>query len=73
VGIELNFSSLQMSDEEREISLKPYFIAKEEGCKFYFGSDAHTPEGLASARENFENIVTLLDLTEDDKIPFLRG
>ena len=72
VGIELNFSSLNMSDEEREISLKPYFIAKEEGCKFYFGSDAHKPEGLASARENFENIVTLLDLTEDDKIPFLR-
>ena len=67
VGIELNFSSLQMSDEEREISLKPYFIAKEEGCKFYFGSDAHTVPGLGWAKRNAERIIELLELTEEDK------
>ena len=72
VGIELNFPSLELTDETRDIELKPYRIAKEEGCKFYLGSDAHHPADLASAMENFENIVTLLDLTEEDKIPFLK-
>ncbi len=71
-GIELNFYSLKLSEEEREIALLPYQIAREEGCKFYLGSDAHTTAGLALARENFENIITLLDFTEEDKIPFLR-
>jgi len=72
VGIELNFPSLELTDETRDIELKPYRIAKEEGCKFYLGSDAHHPADLASAMENFENIITLLDLTEEDKIPFLK-
>lgn len=71
-GIELNFPSLSLTDEDRGIVLKPYRIAKEEGCRFYLGSDAHHPAGLDAAIANFENIVALLDLTEDDKIPFLR-
>ncbi|MBQ8640603.1 MAG: hypothetical protein IJ480_00165 [Clostridia bacterium] len=72
VGIELNFPSLTLTEETREPTLLPYRIAREEGCKFYFGSDAHHPKELASAMENFQNIVDLLDLTEDDKIDFLR-
>ncbi len=67
VGIELNFNSLALTDADRETMLLPYRIAKEEGCKFYFGSDAHHPSELAWAKENFENIVDLLGLTEDDK------
>lgn len=67
VGIELNFPSLGLTDEDREPTLLPYRIAKEEGCKFYFGSDAHHPEGLASAKANFENIIDLLGLEESDK------
>jgi hypothetical protein len=35
------------------------------------GSDAHKVEALKSAKGNFENIVTLLDLKEEDK--FLLG
>ena len=67
IGIELNFNSLALKGEEKETELKPYRIAKEEGCKFYFGSDAHTPAGFTRAKENFENIIDLLELTEDDK------
>ena len=67
VGIELNFPSLNMDDETAEITLRPYRIAKEEGCRFYFGSDAHNPAGLANAKKNFENIIDLLALRETDK------
>ena len=72
VGIELNFPSLNLNDETREPTLKPYRIAKEEGCKFYFGSDAHHPAELANAMKNFQNIVDLLGLEESDKIEFLK-
>ena len=73
VGIELNFPSLDLGDYEREPTLKPYRIAKEEGCKFYFGSDAHTPEGLDGAKKNFENIIDLLGFEEDDKFEFAKA
>lgn len=71
-GIELNFPSLSLNDESRGPTLKPYQIAKEEGCKFYFGSDAHHPAELANAMANFQNIVDLLGLEETDKIDFLK-
>lgn len=67
VGIELNMKTLAMTDEEKSILLRPYFIAKDCGCKFYLGSDAHKIEALETAKDNFENIVTLLDLEEKDK------
>ncbi len=67
VGIELNFNSFAYSGADLETMLLPYRIAKEEGCTFYFGSDAHHPDGLAAARANFEHIVDLLGLTEEDK------
>jgi histidinol phosphatase-like PHP family hydrolase len=71
VGIELNMKTIFTSDDEKNTLLRPYFIAKECGCKFYMGSDAHKVEALKSAKGNFENIVTLLDLKEEDK--FLLG
>ncbi len=67
VGIELNFNSFGFEGADLQTILLPYRIAKEEGCKFYFGSDAHRPEALVSAKKNFENIVDLLGLTEYDK------
>ncbi len=66
-GIELNMKTLSMSDEEKQILLRPYYIAKDCGCKFYLGSDAHKREALYNAKENFEDIITLLNLTEDNK------
>ncbi len=67
VGIELNMKTLSLSQEEKEILLRPYFIAKDCGCKFYLGSDSHKTEALKNAKENFENIITILDLKESDK------
>lgn len=67
VGIELNMKTLFSSEEEKDILLRPYYIAKDCGCKFYLGSDAHKTEALKNAKENFENIITLLDLKETDK------
>lgn len=72
VGIELNVKTLAMSEEEKAIIMKPYFIAKDCGCKFYLGSDAHRVDALLDAKENFENVVTLLGLEEKDKFPFVK-
>ena len=67
IGIELNTKTIFNSEEEKEILLRPYFIAKDCGCKFYLGSDAHKVSSLMTAKDNFERIITLLDLDEADK------
>lgn len=67
LGIELNIKTLFSSEEEKNIMLRPYYIAKDCGCKFYLGSDSHKKATLEGAKENFERIITLLDLKEEDK------
>jgi len=67
VGIELNSSDMSFADRERETVLRPYRIAKECGCKFYLGSDAHIPTELDEAKKIFERAIDLLDLQEEDK------
>lgn len=67
VGIELNASDMNFRDEEANTVLKMFRIAKEEGCKFYLGSDAHQPKGLETAPKIFERAIDYLNLTEDDK------
>lgn len=68
LGIEINSSCFDFSgDEEAQIALKPYMTAKECGCKFYCGSDAHHPEHLDAAKAVIEKAIDLLQLTEDDK------
>ena len=67
-GIELNFETFfDYSESELCELMRMYRVAKDEGCKFYFGSDAHHPEDLSRSKEKFERIVDLLDLAEDDK------
>ncbi len=66
-GIELNIVTIGMTDEQKEIFLRPFFIAKECGCKFYLGSDSHKTSALACAKENFEDVITKLNLKESDK------
>ncbi len=73
LGIELNFSVFNMTPAGAETVLHPYRIAKEEGCKFYLGRDAHHPKELQSAMKVFNAAIDLLDLKEDDKIPLLLG
>lgn len=69
-GVELNMPIFKYNDEERVQVLRPYRIAAECGCKFYLGSDAHHPVELEKAKRNFETIVELLDLKEDQKFRF---
>ncbi len=67
VGIEINSDDMKFTDEEADIVLRPYRIAKEQGCKFYCGSDAHKPAALDEAKAIFERAFDLLKLEEDDK------
>lgn len=67
VGIELNAEDIKFSEGDEDTVFRPYRIAKECGCKFYCGSDAHSPRAFARSVERFERAVTLLGLTEDDK------
>lgn len=68
VGIEINMDdAMNFVGETSEIALKIFQIAKESKCKFYFGSDAHTPKGFLKCTEYFERAIDLLDLDEKDK------
>ncbi len=72
VGIELNIRTLNMPQSEKNILLRPFKIAKECGCKFYFGSDSHSTGALKIAKENFEDVITELELTENDKFHIIK-
>ncbi len=67
IGIELNIKTIGMSDKESEILLRPYFVAKECGCKFYLGSDSHKASALTGTKENFNHVIETLNLHESDK------
>lgn len=67
VGIELNASDMDFADAETEVVLRVYKVAKECGCKFYCGSDAHHPQDFINAKKIFERATILLGLTEEDK------
>jgi len=70
-GIELNFDATRYSPEERQSAYRPYYIAKECGCKFYLGSDAHSLKAMDGAMEKFDRMIDALSLTEEDKFhPF---
>ena len=71
-GIELNMDLAKYTPEEMQSVLRPYFIAKECGCRFYLGSDAHSGAALEDAPRRFALSVDALSLTEEDKFfPFL--
>ena len=67
VGIELNGGDMYFSDEEADVVLRVFRIAKKCGCKFYFGSDAHNPAPFEKIRSVFERAIDLLELEESDK------
>ena len=66
-GIELNASDMQYAEDEAEAVLRPFKIAKQCGCKFYFGSDAHHAPRFDIAKGIFEKTVDQLGLCESDK------
>ncbi len=73
VGIELNIKTLGLSSDEKNALLHPFAVAKDCGCKFYMGSDSHNTSALKTVKENFEDVITALNLKESDKLPFLLG
>ena len=70
-GIELNFNPDGYKPDDLKIILRPYFLAKEAGCTFYFGGDAHHPETFGEIRRRFERIIDLLELEERHKMPYI--
>lgn len=66
-GVEVNIFPHLYTDEQLQTILRPYRIAKEQGCKFYLGSDAHTKGESEKAIERFARNIELLGLTEEDK------
>lgn len=66
-GIELNAFDMNFAEEESDSILRMFRIAKQCGCKFYCGSDAHHPDQLDRAKPILERAVDLLELTEEDK------
>ena len=67
MGIELNRDDMMFSDEEEDTVLRMFKIAKYHGCKFYCGSDAHTPKAFALSKDAFERAITKLELKQTDK------
>lgn len=67
VGIELNSDDMSFRDEEADVVLRPYRVAKAAGCKFYCGSDAHHPDTFETVKEIYERAIDLLELKEDNK------
>ena len=66
-GIELNADCfLEAPRAELPRALRIFKMAREEGCKFYCASDAHTVDRLGNVLQLGE-VVDALGLTEDDK------
>jgi len=66
-GIELNAADMKFPDEDAEIIMRPYKVAKSCGCRFYLGSDAHHVPRFLEAKSIFDRAIDLLDLKESDK------
>lgn len=67
LGIELNGSMLKFKDEEADVVLRMFKIAKNCGCKFYLGSDVHRLKDFDNVNAIFQKTIGLLNLTESDK------
>ncbi len=75
IAYEINTSSMHsvfgnISNPEHHVRM--YRLAKECGCKFSFGSDAHSERGQLKHPEYSQKLVDLLGLTEDDIADFVK-
>lgn len=66
-GIEINQSDAQDAMTKSETIFDMFKVAKSCGCKFYLGSDSHSPRGFVDTTKCFEYAIDMLGLTEDDK------
>lgn len=70
-GIEINTTCIHECQKEFETRhdemMLLYRIAKEAGCKFYLGTDAHFIREFSSLQENAPMMIRELGLTDDDR------
>ena len=67
-GIEINTSCFGTGwREKEEEQLRLFKIARDCGCKFYIGSDAHSLKGMENMMEVAREVVDLLELTEEQR------
>ena len=71
MGVEINFNPYVYNESDLKEILRPYRIAREVGCKFYCGGDAHHPENFSTSHRALSHVIDLLDLEESDKLPFI--
>ena len=77
IALEINiscFASLPLNELASHPALSMFEIAKDEGCRFIFGSDAHTAEagGIQDKWATACVMAQLLNLTENDLAPAAR-
>ena len=70
MGIELNSSDMDYAPEEEETVLRLFRIAKGQGCRFYLGSDIHTPSDYSRIKPIWERAIDALGLSENEKFTF---
>ena len=67
VGIELNTGTFRYGNEAEEAAVVAFYAhAKECGCTFCFGSDAHTADGFTYHRARGQAMADALGLEEKD-------
>jgi len=71
VGIEITVGYLANAPR-RDAALRLLTLAKQAGCRFSFGTDAHEPAALARLGE-LAFFADALDLAEHDLLPLARG
>ncbi len=66
-GVEINLNEPSRYENEKDLDdvMRIYKIAKEQGCKFYFGSDAHTPGEFEKVTEKFKFYADRIGITEE--------
>ena len=72
VGIELNGTDMTLSEEDADSVLRIFRIAKDCGCKFYIGSDAHSQENFKNCFDVYNKAIDVLDLKECDKFDLVK-
>lgn len=74
IAFEINVSSMRkktLEEIEKCSQIRMFKIAKDMGCKFLFGSDAHD-DGMHLTYENADFVANLLELKEDDILEIAR-
>ena len=67
VGIELNRCDMKYSDREAYAVLRMFRIARDCGCRFFCGSDAHDAAAFAETPDVMARAIRALGLREEDK------